>query len=190
MNIFKHPDRSHIWELHNSVCCLRRLMTGLHVWLILKLKTEGQRVNVTKSLCHAHLTDPCWRWYCALAGGWVHGRWFGGLPWYFPPCRPMMAPAGPSQMLSSPLWRYWCKSICQRLPWCGRDQGLTGCWWCPVCVLQSNTLHTCIRRDKVRSEWKMVCICMFPHNHSKYFLHYTITLNCADWCMFSFLGFS
>lgn len=127
-------------------------MIGLHVWPLLKLETEGQHVNVTQSLCRAHLTDPCWRWYCGLAGGWVHGRWFGGLPWHFPLRRPMMAPSGPWQMLSSPLWRYWCKSTCQRLPWCGMDQGSAGCWWCPVYVLRSNTLHTYICRDMVSSK--------------------------------------
>lgn len=117
-----------------------------------KLQTEGQCVNVTQSLCRAHLTDPCWRWYCGLAGEWVRGRWFGALPWHFLPRRPTMAPSDPWQKLSSPPWRCWCKSTCPRPPWCGRDQGSAGCWWCPVCALQSDTLHTCRRGDEVSSE--------------------------------------
>lgn len=63
-----------------------------------------------------------------------------------------MAPFGPWQMLSSPLWRYWCKSKCQRLPWCGTDQGLTGYWLCPAYVLRLSTPHTCSQTDKISSE--------------------------------------
>lgn len=156
MNISNHPDTD------TAVTVL--LSKTLSWWVCMfdqhrKVQTEGQCVNVTQSLCRAHLTDPCWRWYCGLAGGWVRGRWFGALPWHFLPRRPTMAPSGPGQMLSSPLWRYWCKSTCQRPPWCGRDQGSAGCWWCPICVLRSSILHTCSRRDKVSSEpCRSVCV--------------------------------
>lgn len=96
------------------------------------------------------LTNPCWQWYYALVGGSDHGRWIGAHPWNFPLWLPMMAPFGPWQRLNFPLWRYLYKSICQMPPWCGRDRGSAGCWWCRTCALQSDIRRTCNHRDKVR----------------------------------------
>lgn len=136
-----------MWNLQNSAhwdCSL----FSWHMHILPTWKTVQRR----KSLCYSgYLTNPCWQWYYGLAGGSAHGRWFGARPWCFPLQFPMMAPSGPWQKLNSPLWRCLCKSICRMPPWCGRDRGSAGCWWCRTCALQSDTRRTCNHRDKVRS---------------------------------------
>lgn len=133
-------------------------MTNLH-------DRHGKTAQRWKSISQC-LTNPCWQWCYALVGGSDHGRWIGAHPWNFPLWLPMMAPFGPWQRLNSPLWRYLYKSICQMPPWCGRDRGSAGCWWCQTCALQSDTRRTCNHRDKVR---------MWPPSHLG-FARYNILL--------------